>query len=109
MDKYINANIKRAFDKQAVLDTKKLKDFLSICIYNNENVNDNTLAWRIHDLKKKGIIRQAGRGLYALSDNSDKKEYHPEITNTLSHIFYTVKDNFPYVDLCIEDMRWYNE
>jgi hypothetical protein len=39
--------------------------------------NENTLSWKIHGLKTKGIIHHLGRGVYTLHE--EKKEYRPEI------------------------------
>lgn len=87
-------------------NTAELKKLLSTYLYKDIHINNSTLTWRIHDLKEKGFIQHAGRGMYTLPD---KKAYRPEITNTVINIFHSIKYEFPYIDLCIEDTRWYNE
>jgi hypothetical protein len=74
--------------------------------YYTDYKNDNTLNWRIHDLKNKGVIQNFARGVYALAD---KKEYQPEISNEAAELFRRIREDLPYTTISIIDTKWFNE
>ena len=53
----------------------------------NYSDNPKTIAWRIHDLKEKGIIHNVG-------------------SKTL---YKSIHDRFPYANFCITETKWFNE
>ncbi|MDP1762861.1 MAG: hypothetical protein Q8L07_03170 [Sediminibacterium sp.] len=68
--------------------------------------NQQTIAWRIHDLKTRGIINHLQRGLYALGG---KKQYAPEIAARSKNIYNSIHQQLPYTNCCITETRWFNE
>jgi predicted transcriptional regulator of viral defense system len=69
--------------------------------------NNNTIKWKIYDLKQKGIIHKVSRGLYTLAPN--KREYRPAVSRESRKIFHVVHRNLPYTTCCVFDTGWYNE
>ena len=67
----------------------------------------NTLKWKIHDLKEKGVIRHLTRGVYSLTEN--KRPYTPEIPEEARKIYNDIRQELPYTDLSIAYTGWFNE
>lgn len=59
----------------------------------------STLAWRIYQLKKEGLIYQVGRGLYSFEF---KPEYIPEISPKTKRFYKRIK-NLSNSELCVWD------
>jgi len=70
------------------------------------SVAHKTIDWKIYELKSKGILTHISRGIYSLQT---KKEFNPELSNNLKRIFYKIKKELTYLNLCIWDSRWLNE
>jgi hypothetical protein len=104
MQEDINKILYATFKDQPVIHKEELIRVLRS--YYPHYDNPKTLAWRIHDLKTRGIIHQIARASYSLAD---KKGYIPEITTRLRDVFQLIKDKLPYVTTCIHDTRWFNE
>jgi hypothetical protein len=68
--------------------------------------NPKTIAWRIHDLKEKGIIHNIQRGVYSWSG---KTQYVPEISEKIKTIQRRIQQQLPYTNFCIAETRWLNE
>jgi hypothetical protein len=65
-----------------------------------------TLQWRIHELKKKGILHHVTRGIYSFEERS---EYQPAISRSLKRLFIKIHRSLPYAVICVWDTRWFNE
>jgi hypothetical protein len=65
-----------------------------------------TLHWKIHELKKKGIIHHVSRGIYSFNK---KKEYTPEISIQLKRLYNKLHKELPYLPICAWDNKWFNE
>lgn len=69
--------------------------------------NENTLSWKIHDLKTKGIIHHLSRGVYTVHE--EKKEYRPEIIKDALQLYNAIQQQLLCTTLCVVDTKWYNE
>jgi hypothetical protein len=96
-------NIKTLFTQKPHVKTTELLGFLEN-IY--PGTNEASLRWHIHKLKDQGIIKQLGRGLYSLNS---KPGFDPSISTTLRKLYNETARNFPFINLCIWDSRWFNE
>jgi predicted transcriptional regulator of viral defense system len=67
----------------------------------------NTIKWKIHDLKEKGVIRHLTRGVYSLTEN--KRSYAPDIPEEARKIYNDIRQELPYTDLSISYTGWFNE
>jgi hypothetical protein len=101
-DKLRIKEIKDTFKHTEYFTVKELSSFYS---YYESDLKDSTLRWRVHKLKKNGIIKSIGRGIYKISD---MKNYNPFISNKMKSINNQVKLEFPYLDFCIWDTTWLN-
>ena len=72
----------------------------------NYSDNPKTIAWRIHDLKEKGIIHNVGRGIYTWNT---KTQYVPDISERSKTLYKSIHDRFPYANFCITETKWFNE
>lgn len=70
------------------------------------NDNPKTIAWRIHDLKEKGIIQNIGRGIYTWNT---KTQYVPDISEKSKILHKNIHDRLPYASICITETKWFNE
>lgn len=65
-----------------------------------------TVSWRLYELTKLGILARTGMGTYQLSD---KVLFLPEITDEIQIIYNEIRDQFPFVNLCVWNTRLLNE
>ena len=65
-----------------------------------------TIQWRIHELKKKGVIHHISRGIYSFEE---KIAYQPKISPALKRLQSKVRKELPYTAFCVWDSRWFNE
>lgn len=73
---------------------------------NEPLLNKNTFAWRIYNLKKKGVIREVGRGQYSLIE---KSVYTIPLSNHCEKIAVTISKSFPEIIFCVSESNWINE
>ena len=98
----INDNIKRAFQAKKLLTKSELLAWLEVeC----PDASQETLKWRIHDLKSKGILESPGRGVYRLAIRED---FRPVFSNLSKRIAATMERELPLVNVCIWETRWLN-
>ncbi|MDP2947629.1 MAG: hypothetical protein Q8N88_05950 [Nanoarchaeota archaeon] len=70
------------------------------------DLNQNTFRWRVHELKKKSIIRDVMWGVYS---RSDKPYFEPIITNDLKKVSGIFAKKYPEISYCIWTSRWLND
>ena len=95
--------IRNAFEEKPILSKKELVSFL---VKYYPHWAEQTVNWNIHKLKEEGIIHHVSRGKYSLEPI---KEYQPIISNSLKRLHNRIKREFPYVEFCVWDSRWFNE
>ncbi|NJK93751.1 MAG: hypothetical protein HC905_01430 [Bacteroidales bacterium] len=96
-------SIKDFFASKNILNTNEILGFLQK-LY--PDIVNSTLRWRLYDLKARGIIKQVGRGIYALNR---KPDFAPELSPVLVQYHKIIQKNFPYVNFCVWDSFWFNE
>lgn len=96
-------SIKSLFAEKQSLKTNEILGFLKA---QYPGLVESTLRWRLYELKDKGIIKQMGRGLYALNR---KLGYCPELSTTLKRLHGIVAKSYPLVTFCVWDSHWLNE
>jgi hypothetical protein len=69
--------------------------------------NKNTLRWKIHDLKEKGIIHHETRGVYTLT--AQKRSYQPKIPVEAKELYKSIQQELPYTELSMAHTEWFNE
>ena len=67
---------------------------------------EQTVNWNIHKLKEEGAIHHVSRGKYSLEPVNG---FEPAISNSLKRLHNRIKKEFPYVEFCVWDSRWFNE
>lgn len=83
----------------------KVADIQAFYHRQGEDLKRSTLDWRIHELKKLGVIQNVGRGLYSLDS---KMPFSPEVDQKLKQLYNRLKRHFPFLTLCIWNTRWLN-
>lgn len=95
--------ISQAFSKKEIITKDELEAFLKVFF---PGADKKTISWRIHDMKTKGIISHVSRGLYSLKS---KKEFKPEISNIVKQINNKLIQEFPFIQFCLWESKWFNE
>lgn len=98
-----DAEINQAFSKKEIITKDELEVFLQNFF---PDAAKETISWRIHDMKARGIISHVSRGLYSLKS---KKEFEPEISNTVTQINNKLIQKFPFIQFCLWESKWFNE
>lgn len=94
--------ITAAFHKKKLLTKNELLAWLEE-VY--PDVSEETLKWRIHDLKSKGILESPGRGMYRLAARED---FTPVFSNLSKRIAAMLARELPLVNFCLWETRWLN-
>jgi hypothetical protein len=69
-------------------------------------LNEYTFGWRIHNLKKKNIIKPLYKSIYTISS---RNLFIPEISKKVQKISNRIKSNFTGVTYNLWDTRWLME
>jgi len=99
----ITNNLKKYFKNRKTFTRNELLEFY---LKNEPKLNSNTFAWRIYNLKRKGFIKEIGRGLYSFLD---KKDYVLQLSKDSKRIVFAATKNFIDVTFCISESNWINE
>lgn len=70
------------------------------------DLNKNTFAWRIYDLKNRGIIKSIGRGIYTFHQ---KPQFEPPADRQLSRIYKLIQNRYDLEKICIWDTSWLHD
>lgn len=95
-----------------IINTLKTKEKLSkkeiIELVRKEfpELADSVINWRLHQMKSQGLIQSLSYGTYSLIS---KDHFNPNISNSLKRIYNRVSKEFPYIQACVWDSRWFNE
>lgn len=81
------------------------KEILTIIGNELPNLPPSTISWKLHNLKSQGLIQSPSYGVYTLNAKSD---FRPEPSSYLKRIFNKVTKEFPYLQTCVWDSRWFN-
>ena len=99
----IEKNLKKHFKGENNFTRNELFKFY---LLNEPQLNKNTFAWRIYNLKKKGVIREIGRGKYSLIE---KSVYSLQLSNYCEKIALKISKSFPEIIFCVAESNWINE
>lgn len=102
MSSDISHIIANAFESKKLLTKSQLLDWLEK-VY--PQASNETLTWRIHDLKEKGVLESPGRGMYRLATQED---FTPVFSNLSKRIATMLARELPLVNVCIWETRWLN-
>lgn len=102
MAKFYIEEIQRFFEKTALIQRNELYQFYK---QYEPTLNESTFSWRIYDLKQKGIIREAQRGVYSLSVKND---FVPVPDDRLMKLSKVISKDYD-VDYCITTTEWFND
>jgi len=99
----IENSLRNYFNKKNIFTRDELSHFF---LLKEHELNKNTFAWRIYDLKRKGIIKQVGRGLYSLAK---KNNYSILLNIDSDKISRNISKTFTEINFCISESNWINE
>ena len=66
----------------------------------------SSLTWKLHQLKKQELIHSPGQGIYSIMN---KNSFNPTISPSLKRLYNKIAKEFPYIQLCVWDSRWFND
>jgi hypothetical protein len=69
-------------------------------------VKRSTVDWRIYELTNLGVLYRVGRGSYSLSETN---YFKPEVSRSLKLLFGAVKNQFPFLNICVWNTKLINE
>ncbi|MCW3084034.1 MAG: Uncharacterized protein JWP12_1400 [Bacteroidetes bacterium] len=67
---------------------------------------DSTISWRLHQMKSQELIQSLSYGSYSLKSIN---HFSPNVSSSLKRIYNRVNKEFPYIQICVWDSRWFNE
>jgi hypothetical protein len=110
--------IKKEFYFRKTIKRSELKEFY-IKFY--PQLKETTFRWMLYDLKKEKIIIALDRGIFTLYD-CEKDDcldnnsiitkniiYQPIISPKLEEIYSRLRQQFPYLNICVWETSWLNE
>ncbi len=103
MTAFIENKLIEKFKDKKVFSRNELYDFYTQF---EPNLNKNTFAWRIFNLKQKNIIKPVKRGYYTLSN---KPVFQPEISKRLYNLAKFFSNELAQINFCIWESKWLNE
>jgi hypothetical protein len=100
MKENIKFSISSAFGNNKTLSREDLLKWLH---EKYPEASDKTLAWRISDLKSRGLLGSPGRGIYRLEQTTP---FQPVLGSLAKRIALLLAHEFPLVKSCIWETRW---
>ncbi len=100
MKEKISNAVSTAFAKKRTLSKAELLQLLHEV---HPDLSDNTLSWRISDLKSRGVLDSPGRGMYRLGQT---KTFQPTFGNLAKRIASLLIRELPLIKNCIWETRW---
>ncbi len=99
----IENNLRKHFTGKDNFSRNELYQFYQ---QSEPDLNINTFAWRIYNLKKKGVIIEIARGQYSFSG---KNLYSLMLSDYSEKIAVKISKAFPDIIFCISESNWINE
>jgi len=93
--------LENRFRDQTTVSTEELYQFYK---EKEPSLPRSTLRWRVYELNNKGILSRVKRGVYKLG--SEIREWKPEISEELKTIASKLRNEFPYLTLCVWSTKW---
>lgn len=81
------------------------QDILALARREFPELTDATVSWRLHNMKSQGLIQSFGYGNYTLSE---KPAFLPGGSARLKRLYHKVHREFPFIEVCVWDSRWFN-
>ena len=103
MTTFVEKKLVEKFKNKKLFSRNELYDFYTQF---EPNLNKNTFAWRIFNLKRKNIIKPVKRGYYTLSN---KPVFQPEISKRLYNLAKSFSRDLAQINYCIWESKWLNE
>jgi hypothetical protein len=102
-ENYIYRKLKDEFKAHLVFNRDELLNFFHQF---EPDLAEGTFAWRVYDLKKRNIIRDVKKGVYALNN---QQALEPALNDTIKSISKLVEKKFDPHFYNIWDTIWLNE
>ena len=105
LNKRIEIKIRNTYSSSDKIRKDDLYKLLSESFY--KDLKLSTFYWRIHELKKAGVIVPVEKGVYKLSE--EKKVYSPMISNKQRRINRLINNAYKDINYCSWNSNWLNE
>lgn len=103
MEKTIENQIKHYFENSKMISKEEL---IKVIKNDFSNWSENTINTYLHLLKKKGVIHNLSRGIYALGK---VETFNPQINNQLKKIAAQIQKKYPFINYCVWNSLWLND
>lgn len=70
------------------------------------DVKYNTVNWRVYALVHSGVLARTGKGSFVFGTG---RVFVPELSKSLRNLYYDLKRQFPYVQICVWNTSVFNE
>ena len=103
MDKTLQSKIQSYFKEHQTISKN---DLVESILKDFPYLKDSSISVYLSQLKKKGVIKNPARGVYALIG---KEEFSPIVDVKLKRLFKRIKKDYPFIEFCIWSTSWLNE
>ena len=86
--------------------TLSKSDLFSYVYSADPGISLSSFTWKLHQLKKKGLINSPSQGIYSIITENN---FTPAVSSSLKRIHNKISKEFPYTQICVWDSRWFNE
>jgi hypothetical protein len=88
------------------LQTLSKSDLFSYVYHVDPEVSLSSFTWKLHQLKKQGLINSPSKGIYSIITENN---FTPVVSSSLKRIHNKISKEFPYAQMCVWDSRWFND
>lgn len=103
MTDYYKQQVINKFENRKTFTKKDLRDFY---LEYQPDLKEGTFGWYISELKKQGVLKAAGRGIYTLCD---KSKYIPMLSDSSIRTVRLLMEDFSDLKYCVWEASWLNE
>src|SRR3982751_5610226 len=88
------------------LQTLSKSDLFSYVYHVDPEVSMSSFTWKLHQLKKQGLINSPSKGIYSIITENN---FTPVVSSSLKRIHNKISKEFPYAQMCVWDSRWFDD
>lgn len=103
LDKTLQTKIQSYFEGHRTISKS---DLVQCILKDFPYLKDSSINVYLSQLKKKGVLKNPARGVYALKG---KEEFCPSVDTKLKRQFNKIKKDYPFIEFCIWNTKWLNE
>ncbi len=95
--------LKEHFSSQAIIRSPELFAFFR---QNDPSLKPGSFRWRVHELKRRGVLTAVGRGFYSFKATN---RYSPAVSSGLKQLSHQIKAKLPFAAHCVWSTAWLSD